>query len=259
MKLTAQSIALRFGQRQILSDINLDVNEGELLGLIGPNGAGKTSLLKILANLLPANEGSVTLNNQALSQWKPQQLAKKMGYLAQGAPAHWPLSSKRLVALGRLPHLSPWQQLNEHDKHAIDRAMEQTEIKHLADRPVTELSGGERLRVFIARILAAEPTYILADEPIAALDPYHQLHTMEILREHCDKGGSAIIVMHDLNIAARFCDQLALLHNGRIVCHDTPEQVLSTDRLAEVYGIKTQLVNTSEGLLVVPEQRVRHD
>ena len=256
MTLQAKGISLRYDDRAILDNVELVSKPGELTGLIGPNGAGKTTLLKVLANLIKPDAGSVTLDEKSLDEWPLKSLAREMGYLAQGAPAHWPLPVKRLVELGRLPHLESWQRSNKQDLAKVDKAMQATEVKHLADRTVNTLSGGERLRVLLARILASEPRIILADEPTASLDPYHQLHTMEILREHCDGGGSGIVVMHDLNLAARFCHRLVLLNAGQVVSNGSPIDVLQPQQLATVYGIESEVTMFNNHLVVNPQSRI---
>jgi iron complex transport system ATP-binding protein len=135
--------------------------------------------------------------------------------------------------------------------------MREAEVEHLAERVVSTLSGGERLRVMLARLFATQPSIILADEPIAALDPYHQLHTMELLRQHCDRGGAAAVVLHDLSMAARFCQRLVLMHNGTVAADGEPAQVLSDDNLRDVYGIAAKRVCDEEGVAVVPSRRVQ--
>jgi iron complex transport system ATP-binding protein len=257
--LQADNITLSFNKHVILNSLNIKIGAGKLVGLIGPNGAGKTSLLRILAKLQTPDSGTVQLDGKNLSEIPRKQLAQAIGYLEQGAPAHWPLQVRRLIELGRLPYLSPWGELSRHDRDIVDRAIEQAEVGHLSDRIISTLSGGERLRVLIARMFATEPNIILADEPIAALDPYHQLHIMELLRDHCERGGSAVVVMHDLNMAARFCHQLALLHNGHIVSEGTPEQVLQPQQLRDVYGIHAELQQHASGLTIFPKSRVSHN
>lgn len=255
MILQAKNIALQLGSASILNQINLTLNDGELLGLIGPNGAGKTSLLRILAHLQKPSRGELQLNNKPVSHLDRKQLAQTIGYLAQGAPAHWPLHVRRLVELGRLPYLAPWSKLCDNDHRIVEQAMTMAEVSHLANRIVSTLSGGERMRVLIARLFATQPTIILADEPTAALDPYHQLHTMELLREHCDRGGSGVVVMHDLNIAARFCHRLLLLHHGEMVSEGSALHVLQPERLQQVYGISAQVLNNDSGLSVIAHSR----
>ncbi|MDG1773099.1 MAG: ABC transporter ATP-binding protein [Oceanicoccus sp.] len=259
MKLQGKNLSLRLNSSAILNDVDITVDAGDFVGLIGPNGAGKTSLLRILANLQQADSGTIELNGHHLKSIHRKTLAQTLGYLEQGAPAHWPLLVRRLVELGRLPYLSPWGQLTGSDKAIVDNAMNQAEVQHLSERIISTLSGGERLRVLIARMFATEPNIVLADEPIAALDPYHQLHTMELFREHCDRGGSAVVVMHDLNMAARFCDRLVLLNQGVVACEGNVESVLTEGNLASVYGIHAQLDHqTTKGLTVIPTARIPH-
>ncbi|WP_339340073.1 ABC transporter ATP-binding protein [uncultured Oceanicoccus sp.] len=259
MKLQGKNLSLRFNGSDIVKDVSITINAGDLVGLIGPNGAGKTSLLRMLANLQQPDSGLIQLDNHDLNHIDRKQLAQTLGYLEQGAPAHWPLRVRRLVELGRLPYLSPWRKLTGKDKAIVDNAMDQAEVQHLSNRIISTLSGGERLRVLIARMFATQPNIILADEPIAALDPYHQLHTMELFREHCDRGGSAVVVMHDLNMAARFCDRLVLLDQGTVACEGKVAQVLTEANLASVYSIHAKLDHqTTNGLTVTPSTRIPH-
>ncbi len=255
--LQADAVDVEIDGNAILCDASVAVARGELVGLIGPNGAGKSTLLKVLAGLLRPRRGEVLVDGVALDAVPARQLARCIGYLAQGAPAHWPLQVEKVVALGRLPHLSWYQQPGATDRAAIERALELAEVTHLRDRIVTTLSGGERLRVLLARVFAAEPQLILADEPVAALDPYHQLHVMEILRDHAHRGGGAIAVLHDLNLAARFCDRLVLLDRGRQVCAGSAREVLDNTHLRAVYGIEAELTERDGELTVIPWRRAR--
>lgn len=256
MELSAQAISLQINDNIILQSLSAIVNTGELVGLIGPNGAGKTSLLKILANLKQPDQGSCHLDGRSFHQIPGKEFSQSIAYLEQGAPVYWPLQVQRLVELGRLPHLTPWSRLSEFDNKMIEQAMLRAEVQHLRYRIVSTLSGGERLRVLLARIFATNPKIILADEPIAALDPYHQLHTMELFRQHCDDGGSAVVVMHDLNTAAKYCHRLILLDRGEIVIDDTPRNVLTPQLLSQVYGIEAKVLDDDSGnLMVIPKSR----
>ena len=259
MLLQGNNLSLRFNHSDILKDVDITIAAGELIGLIGPNGAGKTSLLKVLANLQKPDAGTIQLNGKNLGDINRKQLAQNLGYLEQGAPAHWPLQVRRLIELGRLPYLSPWGKLSAEDAAMVSHAMELSEVQHLSSRIVSTLSGGERLRVLIARMFATNPNIILADEPIAALDPYHQLHIMELLRDHCDRGGSAVVVMHDLNMAARFCSRLVLMNKGMVASKGSVETVLTEKNLSAVYGINTRLIkNAAASLTVIAETRIPH-
>ena len=256
MELSVQAISLQINDTVILQSLSATINTGELVGLIGPNGAGKTSLLKILANLKRPDQGVCRLDGQSFHQIPSREFSRSIAYLEQGAPVYWPLQVQRLVELGRLPHLAPWSRLSTSDNDIVEQAMLRAEVQHLRNRIVSTLSGGERLRVLLARIFATDPKIILADEPISALDPYHQLHTMELFRQHCDDGGSAVVVMHDLNAAARYCHRLILLHRGEIVLTGSPRDVLTPELLKQVYGIEAKVLDDDSGnLMVIPQSR----
>lgn len=260
--LAAHNIGVAIAGREILAEINFALHSGEIVGLIGPNGAGKTTLLRVLARLLEVGSGTVALDSKALAAYAPTELAQRCAYLAQGAPAHWPLRVDQVVALGRLPHLAWWQRPTASDQHIVDAAMRLADVEYLRERLVTTLSGGERTRVLLARIFAAQPQLILADEPVAALDPYHQLHVMELLREHAHRvdlpaRGAVLTVLHDLNLAARFCDRIVLLAHGRIVCTGSAREVLTPENLRDVYGVSARINDANGEFSVTPWQRVR--
>ena len=258
--LTAKNIVVSVDGALLLDGVSIEIRRGEMVGLIGPNGAGKTTLLRVIAKLLEPDSGDVGFAQIPLSQWRPEVFARRCAYLAQGAPAHWPLRVDKVVALGRLPHLGWRQPLRAEDNAAIDAALALAEVEHLRERLVTTLSGGERMRVLLARIFASQPQLILADEPVAALDPYHQLHVMELLRDHAhaDSGvqpRAALAVLHDLNLAARFCDRIILMAHGRIVCDGEPRAVLTDENLRAVYGITARVVENGGDFSVVPWNR----
>ena len=226
------------GEVPVVQGLDLSVDGGEMVGLIGPNGAGKTTALRALLRLLPLTNGRVLLDGDDITHAKPHTLAGRMAYLPQGQTAHWPLTARRLVALGRLPHLNPWQQMTEADQTAIDKAIAAADIAHLIDRPVTALSGGERARVLLARALCVEAPVLLVDEPVVSLDPQHQLSVMEALKAHAVAGGAVLAVLHDLELAARFCDRLVLMQQGRVVADGSPADVLTNDHLERVYHVR---------------------
>jgi iron complex transport system ATP-binding protein len=258
-KLAAKNLCLSLGDKAVVEQLDIHINEGEFVGLIGPNGAGKSSLLRMLANLVKPSQGQVQISpHQALTDIDdiPAQIrARFMAYLAQHETPVWPLSVKNLVALGR----SPWNSaLNatEADESAIDSALRMTEMLSLAERPVTQLSGGELQRALLARVFAGNPSLILADEPIAALDLYHQLHVMELLHAHAQQGGAVIAALHDLSLAARFCSRLVLMHHGKLVAMGEPVQVLTPENLAQVYGVHAYVDCRDDGVVIIPTQRV---
>jgi iron complex transport system ATP-binding protein len=242
--------------RKILESVDFELAEGEVLGLIGPNGAGKSSLLKIMAGLLDDFSGTYQFESRDFKSWEKKELAKELGYLEQGAPVHWPLKGRRVVELGRLPFQGMSETLSEQDQRCIAWAIEQTQSGPFIDRSVDTLSGGERLRILLARLLAGKPKVILADEPTAALDPYHQLHVMEILRDHAhQEGGGVVVVLHDLNLAARFCDRLVVLDQGKVVANDSVDQILASDILQKTYHIDLLQFHNEEKFALAPWAR----
>ncbi len=253
--LEADRICVTLDERMVVDGVSLHVAAGQLLALIGPNGAGKTTLLAALAGLRP-HQGTVRLLGRPRDALSGRERARTLAYLPQGHLAHWPLTVRRLVELGRLPHLAPWRAPVAADRLAVTEALQRADLVDLAERPFDTLSGGERARVMLARVLAVEAPLVLADEPVAALDPYHQLRVMELLRDYADGGAALIVVLHDLSLAARFCDELLLLHEGRLLARGPAEQVLSTAHLAEAYRV-TALRGAHEGQhYVLPWRRL---
>ena len=259
--LSAQQVSFARDGNLILDNADLTLAQGELVGLIGPNGAGKSSLLRIMAGLQQSDSGQIYLSNEAhpqklLNDFSGRERAQLLAYLPQQETPAWPLQVEHLVGLGRAPWHKPMSGKSERDKQAIERALEITELQSLRQRIVTTLSGGELQRTLLARVFAGEPQIILADEPIAALDPYHQLHMMELLAEHAQQGGTVLAALHDLNLAARFCSRLVLLHHGKIVADGQPIDVLTTENLEQVYGISAYVDCRDDGVVIIPRKRV---
>jgi iron complex transport system ATP-binding protein len=232
-------LGLSLGRQLILEEVDIELRAGEMLGLIGPNGAGKSSLLKLLAGLLEPNTGRLQLDHRDYRQIPLEQRAQRIAWLAQQGELHWPMTVENLVALGRTPHLSPWQRPREKDRAVVERILVQSDLTALRERPCDTLSGGERARVLLARALAAEPQILLADEPVAALDPAHQLDMMELLSMHCKRGRGVIVVLHDLALAAHFCQRLQLLHDGKNLAIGNSAQVLNPENLQRAYRIRS--------------------
>lgn len=255
MLLDARNLSLRIGEKTIVDDVSVQIEQGQIIGLIGPNGAGKTSLLKILANVSKADSGSYQFAGKNITDYQEKALAQSFGYLAQNASAHWPLKVHKLIELGRLPWQGYRRKLTGNDQQMITQAAEKTEVTHLLDRVSTTLSGGEQTRVFLARLFAAEPAVIFADEPIAALDPYHQLHIMEILQQHARNGGTVLVVMHDINLASRFCDKLILMNHGKIVKYGALNELLQNNLLADTYGIDLRMFCEGDSFSIIPWAR----
>jgi iron complex transport system ATP-binding protein len=249
------AVTARIGRRTILRDIGTTFVPGTLTAIIGPNGAGKSSLLRTILGLLPLEHGRIMLDDALLTAMSRAAIARTIAYLPQGQTLHWPLSIERLVSLGRLPHLAPLSRLQPTDASAVERAIERTAIAALRYRAATELSGGERARAMLARALAVEAPALLADEPLASLDPGHQLDVMALLRQEAARGCTVVAVLHDLTMAARFCDRLLLLDAGKLVAEGTPLDVLTPERLASVYGIGALFGTSHDAPVVVPLTR----
>ena len=241
---------------QILEAIDIRVDAGELVGLIGPNGAGKSSLLRLLTGVEACTQGEVRFDDQPLGQISAALRAQRMGYLVQGAMAYWPFRVEKVIELGRIPYQTWWQQVSSDDQKIVEEAMTKTETLAYRNRIVTTLSGGEQTLVMLARIFATQPDLIFADEPVSALDPYHQLHVMEILRSHATAKRAAIVVLHDLSLAARFCDRLYLLNHGRLHCSGSVSEVLTRENIAEVYGVDSHIVCNEKGVSVTSLSRI---
>ena len=251
--LEAQQLGVALGGRCIVHPLDLTLGKGELVGLIGANGSGKSTLLRALAGLLPAESGGVFLSGKPLHQIPLGEVAQTIAYLPQSPECHWPLTADRVVALGRLPFRGCSGEL---DAQHITRALAAVDALHLRDRPVNELSGGERACVFLARALAGDPALILIDEPAAGLDPYHRLQLMELLQALAREGRGILVVLHDLGMAARFCGRLLLLNGGKLIASGAPEAVLTDSLLAQAHHISAYR-NCHEGTSVlVPWSRL---
>jgi iron complex transport system ATP-binding protein len=244
--LAAEALSVRLGGMRAVDGATLALQRGEIVALVGPNGAGKTTLVRALAGLQPA-EGEITLNGRALASYSPRERARTIAYLPQGHVFHWPMSVAAIVALGRHPHGDAFSSPAAGDGAAVGRALAATGIESFAARAVTTLSGGERARVALARALATGAQILLADEPTASLDPRHQLIVMDLLRQAARGGGTVLAIVHDLTLAARFADRVLVMDNGRIVAEGAPEQALSAARIAQIFGVEADVLETRDG------------
>lgn len=240
-RLEIRALSVVQGGATLVDDVSLSVAGGELFGLIGPNGAGKSSLLRAVAQLLP-HRGEARVDGQSLAALTPARRATRLAYLAQGDHAAWPLTVRDFVALGRLPHRPRWPRLSRHHDEAgaaaVAAAIAHMGLGPLQQRRLDQLSGGERARARLARALAVDAPLLLADEPVASLDPYHQLSVMELLRAECDLGRSIVLVLHDLTLASRFCDRVLLMQHGGAVACGEPRKVLTPANLQRVYQVQ---------------------
>jgi iron complex transport system ATP-binding protein len=250
--LNAQRLSVTLAGRVVLRDVSLALSAGHLVALVGPNGAGKTTLLRALAGLVPS-EGAIHVGGDALSSLSLRERARRFAYLPQGHIVHWPLPARDIVALGRYPYgATDPTRLTPRDTEAVQRAMQAADVTKFAARRVTELSGGERSRVALARVLAVEAPVILADEPTNSLDPRHQLDVMKTLRTAADQGRLVMVVTHDLGLAARFADTIVVLSEGRLVSLGAPADALSEQVMAEVFRISAFRAEFQREAVIVP-------
>ena len=255
--LSASEIDVSRQGRTILSGTSFSVNPGELVGLIGPNGAGKTTLLRALTGLQELKRGTVSFGGVSINESNRLEFAKKVAYLEQNSRSYWPLSVENLTMLGRMPHLKQWQRPSAADWEIVHHAMTTCDVYQFAKRSVTTLSGGEQARAMLARALATEPEILLADEPIAGLDPAHQLEVMDKLQELVTDGAGVVVVMHDLSIAARYCSRLSLLFEGKMHSEGTARTVLSAQVLQHCYGIEAHFGKMDDDFFVIPKKKLR--
>ena len=229
MRLRAENLALP-GR---LAGVTLTLEPGTITAICGPNGAGKSSLLQCLAGLLAAENGAALLDEVPLANLHPRDRAQAIGYLPQEPQIAWDVAARRVVALGRLPH-------RDRGEAQIDAAMAAMDIAHLADRPASRLSGGERARVLLARVLAGEPRWILADEPLAALDLAHQLELLAHLRGAADAGAGVVLVLHDLALAINHADRAVVLSEGALAADGPCEDALDTEVIERVWKVSAR-------------------
>lgn len=249
MLLDVRDVTASLGGRQVLDGVSFSVAQGEFIGLIGPNGAGKSTLLRAVLGLLRAGGKVAVSGSQTMSA---AERARHIAYVAQERDIAWAVPVEMLVSLGRSPYRSTFAALGADDRRIVERAMRRMEVDGLRDRPATELSGGEKARVLIARALAQETPLLLADEPTAGLDPSHQITLMRLFAELASAGRGVVASLHDLGLAARWCTRLLLIDAGRIVADGPPAQVLTAERLRAVYNVEAFFGEASGGLVVQP-------
>jgi len=223
---------------RLLQEVDLELVPGRVHGLIGHNGSGKSTLMKILARQQSASEGSVTYGGVALDQWSHRPYAREVAYLPQHLPEATGLTVRELAELGRYPWLGALRRFGTRDREQVDEALRLTGMEPLADRLVDTLSGGERQRAWLAMLVAQEGRCMLLDEPVSALDVSHQIEVMDLVRNLCrERGMTVVAVLHDVNLAARYCDVLIALREGAKVIEGSPETVVEPDALEQIYGI----------------------
>jgi iron complex transport system ATP-binding protein len=244
---------LDFGypDRAVLRGVAFAARAGEVIGLCGPNGAGKSTLLRLILGLLAPGAGRIWLGGAPVDTLDRREIARRAAFLMQDSPLDLPLSVREVVAMGRLPHLRRFEAEGARDLAAIDAALALTDTRAFADRRVTELSGGERHRVQLARALAQETPLLLLDEPTASFDVAHQLQALRLLRGVAAGGRAVLVALHDLSLAARSCDRILLLGDGRLHADGPPAEALSEDNLARLFRVRARVRTDEDGGLTV--------
>lgn len=237
--LRAKNLAVQRGPCTVLADVDLELHPGEVLGVLGPNGAGKSTLLGALCGELKAARGEVSLAGRPLAEWSGPARARRLAVLPQSSTLSFAFAVEQVVGLGRLPHASGRQR----DDEIVGEALRAADAAHLVGRSYLALSGGERQRVHLARVLAqlwpgATGQTLLLDEPTSMLDPLHQHTTLQAVREFAGRGAAVLVILHDLNLAARYCDRILLLQRGRPHGLGTPDAVLDAAGLEAVFGLQ---------------------
>jgi iron complex transport system ATP-binding protein len=248
----AEQLTVALDGRTVLADVSLDVVPGEVLALVGPNGAGKSTLLSVLSGERVPTAGNVSLDGRDVRAWSALELARRRSVLTQDNSLSFPFRVIDVITMGR----SPWTRTDEiaHDGAAITSAAARADVTHLAGRRFTELSGGERARVSLARVLAQDTPIVFLDEPTAALDLRHQEDVLRIARDLADSGRAVVVVVHDLSLAGAVADRVALLSAGRLVAVGAPAVVLTAEAISEVYGLAVRVVEIDGRPLIVPQR-----
>jgi iron complex transport system ATP-binding protein len=244
--LAADGIGVTLGGQSVLDDIGFAFRQGRVTALLGPNGAGKSTLLACLAALRVPDSGTATLDGADVQTLDRRDRARRIGLLPQSGDVHWNVDVATLVGLGRLPHRGRWTSTAA-DRLAVERALAATDMTALATREVERLSGGERGRALLARVLAGEPDWLLADEPLASLDPAHQLDVLARLRSVAGEGRGVVLVLHDLHLAARVADDAVLLRGGKVIAAGAADAVLTAPLIAQAYGVDVEIGVTPAG------------
>jgi iron complex transport system ATP-binding protein len=257
VKLKVTDVAFHYANVPVLKDVSIEVETTEFLGVLGPNGAGKSTLLKCIDRILSPQKGSIVLDGQNIKDMSRIDLAKKIGYIPQSLSHAFSATVFDAVLMGRRPHLS-WR-TSEKDTEAVLDTLHMLHIEDLAMRDINELSGGQMQKVFIARALTQDPDVLLLDEPTSNLDVRHQLEVMHTIKSIVRKKGiSAIMAIHDLNLAARYADRIVMMHNGTIFSAGEPAAVLTEENIQRVYGVEAEVYHNNGKLYIVPTRAIKH-
>ena len=231
-----------YGADPVLHDLNIELYQGEILGVLGPNGSGKSTLIRTLTGALPLSSGEIYLDDRKVSDFNRQEQAQRVAVVPQASPVLFSFSVRETVEMGRYPHAGSLSAMRAKDNEVVTAAMREVDIYHLQDRAIDQLSGGEWQRVMLARALAQRSKVLLLDEPTAHLDLSHQLQVFKIVEKLCREEGTGVLcVLQDLNLAAEFCGRLMLMTEGRILFEGKPEEVITIENLRKVYGVEVEI------------------
>lgn len=256
MKLKVKDVEFSYASVPVLKSVCLELAQSEMLGIVGPNGTGKSTLIRCINRILAPQKGSILLDERETKEMRRMELAKKLGYIPQSGHHSFPAAVFDVVLMGRRPHLS-WRSSEKDEEKVLDM-LQMLNIEHLAMRDINELSGGQQQKVFIARALAQEPEVLLLDEPTSNLDIRHQLEVMDIIKTIVkEKGISAIMAIHDLNLAARYTDRIIMMNSGKIFAAGNPVSILTPDNIKCVYGVEAEVNNSNGSPYIVPIRPVR--
>jgi len=241
--LELRNLCTGYGDKIVLKDISFSVEEPVFAGIIGANGSGKTTLLKSISGYLKPRRGLVAVENKDVRQMSVRERAKTMGYVPQDIPYDFAFKCRDLVMMGRMPYLKRFQKESALDRETVREAMEMTHTWHLRDRVATELSGGERQRVYIARALAQNPKILLLDEPVSHLDLRFQVEILSLLKDLSARGILVLAVLHDINLASQFCDEILILHEGSVLSRGQPTQVITYQNIESAFSVNVEILD----------------
>lgn len=257
--IAVDDVSVTLGDSAVLEDVSVTVADGEFVGLVGPNGAGKTTFLQTVNGLVEPDSGRVRIDGRTVGQCATKELGRLVATVPQDTTLAFDFPVRDVVEMGRTPHRSRFATATAEDREAVERALDRTDTARFADRPVGELSGGERQRVVLARALAQDAPVLLLDEPTANLDIGHQARVLDIVSALAAEGRTVVAAVHDLDLAARYCDRLVLLDDGREVASGVPEAVLTADRVGRVFdttvSVATDAVTGTPSVTVRPDDR----
>ena len=259
MKLKVENVEFSYTSVPVLTDVCLELAQSEMLGVVGPNGAGKSTLIRCIDRILKPQRGNILLDGEEMKHIGMRETAKKLGYIPQSASQIFPATVFDTVLMGRSPHIG-WRSSEKDNEKVLD-VLQMLNIEDLAMRDINETSGGQQQRVFIARALAQEPDILLLDEPTSNLDIQHQLEVMETIKDLVVKKTiSAIMAVHDLNLASRYADRLIIMKGGRIIEAGSPPDILTPENIRSVYGVEAEVINRNGGMpYILPIRSVRQD